>query len=152
MGKPMALFNWEGIGCATSRDFGTRASARRKVKKTKGQIPPIDPPGHPGLTLLRTLRSDTKGLVTKIAWSPDGATLAVPTQNGQVELWDPHRGSLRRTIDARGGTWITSVAWSPDGNYLGRVNTIRDFVISWIRGDQRNAIRSHRVLPAAPAR
>lgn len=88
------------------------------MKKTKSHISPIEPSGHPGLKLLRTLRSDTKGLVTKIAWSPDGTILAVPTQNGQVELWDPHAGSLRRTIDARGGTWITSVAWSPNGNYL----------------------------------
>ena len=58
-------------------------------------------------------------------------------------------------LTSQGKEWIDEHV-SPDaqwfGSALGRVNTIRDFVISWIRGDQRNAIRSHRVLPAAPAR
>lgn len=81
-----------------------------------------------------------KGLVTKIAWSPDGTMLAVPTQNGQVELWDVDEGSLRRKIDARGGTWILSVAWSPDGNYLA-VSSGDDKTRIWRTKDGQRQLR-----------
>jgi WD40 repeat protein len=75
-------------------------------------------PTLPSPPLLRTLRENAESLVTKIAWSPDGSTLAVPTQNGTVELWDVENGNLKREIKARSGVWITSVAWAPDGDHL----------------------------------
>jgi WD40 repeat protein len=71
-----------------------------------------------GLKLARVLRDQGKDFVTKIAWSPNGELLAVPTQNGVVEFWNAADGSLTYEMNARGGTWITSVAWSPDGEYI----------------------------------
>ena len=55
----------------------------------------------PSPPLVRTLRERADSLVTKVAWSPDGSTLAVPTQNGTVELWDVESGHLRQSGDRR---------------------------------------------------
>jgi small GTP-binding protein len=71
-----------------------------------------------GLNLARVLRDQEKDFVTKIAWSPSGELLAVPTQSGAVEFWSTVGGSLHHYITARGGTWTTSIAWSPDGEYI----------------------------------
>ena len=85
------------------------------MKKKNGPTEALE---YAGVTRLHTIRERQKGLVTKIAWSPDGTMLAVPTQLGTVEIWSLQEGLLVREIDARIGTWITSVAWSPQGSYL----------------------------------
>jgi len=73
---------------------------------------------RPGLELARVLRDRQKDFVTKIAWSPDGEMLAVPTQSGTVEFWNTADGTRLHEIKARVGTWTTSVAWSPDSKYI----------------------------------
>jgi small GTP-binding protein len=76
----------------------------------------------PGIVLRKSLRpgphKSSDAHVTRLAWSPDGQLLAVPTQAGAVELWNPVSGIKEGDIDARMGTWIPSVAWSPDGRYI----------------------------------
>jgi hypothetical protein len=51
------------------------------------------------------------------AVSPDGFTLAVGNQRGEVELWDLRSGALTRTLQADGGPTM-AVAFSPDGALL----------------------------------
>jgi WD40 repeat protein/DNA-binding winged helix-turn-helix (wHTH) protein len=63
--------------------------------------------------------------ITRIAWSPDGLTLAVPSKDGRIVLWDAGTGGSLRSIDVADseGTsakrrWAVQVAWSPDGQSL----------------------------------
>jgi WD40 repeat protein len=71
-----------------------------------------------GLRLAAVLREKEPGCVTRLAWSPTGDLLAVPTQNGDVEFWDTQKLRMQSHIQAHGGTWTTSVAWSPDGKHV----------------------------------
>jgi WD40 repeat protein len=75
-----------------------------------------------GIKLRMTLRSKGADHVTKIGWSPDGKLLAIPTQSGNVELWQiaPQDGieQISKTISVIGNRWATSVAWSPDSEHL----------------------------------
>lgn len=78
-----------------------------EIKKVENKIPP-------GFKLQCTLRGP-KGRINRIAWSPDGQTLA-STFNETIRLWDIRTGELRpmrRHTDV-----IYSVAWSPDGQTL----------------------------------
>jgi small GTP-binding protein len=72
----------------------------------------------PSVDLRCQLRQGRTGHVTKMAWSPDGSLLAVPTQNGEVELWNALKGDLVDTIRAVANSWATCVSWSPDGRLL----------------------------------
>jgi WD40 repeat protein len=54
-----------------------------------------------------------------IAWSADGRTLAVSTDDPRIELWDTATGSLRATLQRRESNmpvWV--VAFSPNGATL----------------------------------
>jgi len=56
-------------------------------------------------------------VVTAVAWSPDGQSIASASDDGTVMLWEPETGKLRRTLRRHQG-WVTCVAWSPDGQTL----------------------------------
>jgi WD40 repeat protein len=70
----------------------------------------------PGLELNHILQGHTD-VITRIAWSPDGHTLASTSKDGTLRLWDPETGESRRTVKANAGS-IYDIAWSPDGKIL----------------------------------
>ena len=82
---------------------------KRKRKSKQEGIPP-------GFTLRHTLRGH-EDVINGIAWSPDGRTLASPSADGTIRLWDAATGKLRRTLEGHEGG-VNSVAWSPDGKTL----------------------------------
>jgi WD40 repeat protein len=53
--------------------------------------------------------------VCSLAWSPDGKTLAVGTQNWRVGLWDTFTGEV---IGSLAHERVRSLAWSRDGKTL----------------------------------
>jgi WD40 repeat protein len=64
-----------------------------------------------------TIFFDPAGPVPTIAYAPNGQTLATGGWNGDVNLWDPASGVLRRTL--KGHTRrVLCVAYSPDGQTL----------------------------------
>ncbi len=73
--------------------------------------PPLKLP--PGVKLVRTLRGHT-GWIGRIAWSPDGLTLASPSHDKRVRLWNVETGELLRTLEDHGGT-VYAVAFDPSG-------------------------------------
>jgi small GTP-binding protein len=70
-----------------------------------------------GVELMRTL--DAQGTPYRLAWSPDGRTLAAPCDDRFIRLWNAETGELQKTIEARQPTY--GVAWSPDGRQLASV-------------------------------
>jgi WD40 repeat protein len=74
-------------------------------------------PNRWGLNTSREIsRLDTRGAVLALAYSPDGTTLAVGCDDGEVRLWEPYRGTHPDSLKQKGR--VRSLAWSPDGRTL----------------------------------
>ena len=71
------------------------------------------------------------GHITRAALSPDGASLAVASTDGQVEVWDLASATMTRQIAAEVGV-VWSVAFSPDGRYLATASS-DEVVALWDR-------------------
>jgi small GTP-binding protein len=69
-----------------------------------------------GVKLMGTLRGH-KSWIGRIAWSPDGRTVASPSGDGTVRLWDSQTGSEIKIIAAHKG-WVYSVAFDCTGTKL----------------------------------
>ena len=70
----------------------------------------------PGLILRRILRGH-EGVITLIAWSPDGRLLASPSADNTIRIWDIARGVCTAVLRGH-EDWVFSVAWSPDGQLI----------------------------------
>ncbi|MEO0768761.1 MAG: caspase family protein [Cyanobacteria bacterium J06649_4] len=65
---------------------------------------------------VRTLQAHT-ALVTAVAFSPDGTTLATAGRDEVIKLWNVADGQLIQTLTGHTG-WTNAVSWSPDGRQL----------------------------------
>src|ERR1044071_8660253 len=81
----------------------------------------IDGSPAPGLTLRHVLRGRTD-TIYRIAWSPDGAYLSSPSEDGTIRIWDARSGACARTLQGHTRA-VYSVAWSPDGRRLASAST-----------------------------
>ena len=60
-----------------------------------------------------------------VAWSPDGARLAVGDLAGGLQIWDPFSGQQLRVLQVpqvQAEMPVSSLAWSPDGTRLVALN------------------------------
>src|SRR5262249_16976950 len=57
------------------------------------------------------------GIISALAFSPDGRRLAGGSYNGRIGLWNTRSGRLERTLPAKQDA-VTSLAFSPDGRWL----------------------------------
>jgi small GTP-binding protein len=72
----------------------------------------------PGFNLRHRLYGHT-GTISRMAWSPDGRTLASGSNDHTIRLWDIETASVTpsRVLAGHSG-WVYHVAWSPDGRIL----------------------------------
>jgi WD40 repeat protein len=57
-------------------------------------------------------------VVTQLAFSPDGATVAASGTAPVIHLWDPKTGKDRRTLTLANGDHVRALAFSRDGKFL----------------------------------
>src|ERR1044072_8215021 len=101
---------------------------------------PDELPEHPALKHRYTLDGHTK-TIYRMAISPDGSTLAVPSQDSQVRLWDTRNGRDLKKLVNEGA--VICVGWSPDGKYLAAGTNAHDGITIWDKttGQQQRDIR-----------
>jgi len=76
---------------------------------------PSDHP-HPALKLRYTLQGYTR-LIYKMALSPDGLTLASPSLDSTIRLWNCTTGEAGLRLKGHAGA-VQCTAWSPDGKLI----------------------------------
>jgi len=88
--------------------------------------------------------------VTKIAFSPDGATLGWSSQDGMVRLWDFKGDTAPRTLEGHGAS-VEAMAFSRDGRFV--ASGSQDGSVRLWNRDGRHllTIRAVRLLPTAYA-
>jgi len=94
----------------------------------------------PGVKLVRTLRGH-KGVVGRIAWSPDGRTLASPSDDNTIRLWDTRTGECLHTLEGHTGA-VYSVVFAPTGQVL--VSNSQDGTLRLWKKESGKLIRSLR--------
>ncbi|MBD1896562.1 DUF4365 domain-containing protein [Coleofasciculus sp. FACHB-129] len=70
-----------------------------------------------GFTLRYPIEKQT-GLITDMAWSPDGQMIAIVSSNDTIDICDTQRGKRIWKLEGRHSGNINSIAWSPDGMML----------------------------------
>jgi WD40 repeat protein len=105
------------MSCAVPTLYAGRRTARQTALRL-----PVPPPEILG----------NENHVLTLAWSPDGATLAMGVETDSesrwVELWDAGTGKKRGQVEG----WSWEVAFSPDGKTLATVTT-PDYSIGEVR-------------------
>jgi WD40 repeat protein len=85
------------------------------------------------------------GLVTHVAFSPDGTTMAVGGGNQEAVLYDTASGEERQRILASRLGWVNDVSFTPDGRLVTANDDGR--VVVWDAAGE--PAEEYRILPAA---
>jgi WD40 repeat protein len=74
-----------------------------------------------------------QSMVTNLAWSPDGKSLAT-SQGNIIKLWDPGTGKEIKALEAPEDTGVvTTMAWSSDGHMLADLTVIGNSTKAWVQ-------------------
>src|ERR1700676_1143729 len=77
---------------------------------------PLSPLSAQEPKLRDTLKGHTD-IVSSVAFSPDGKTLASGSRDNTIKLWDVQQGKERATLSGHTNK-VSSVAYSPDGKTM----------------------------------
>ena len=108
--------------------IGVRGQADQAYDLNSGQLAPWEEPEQPADPFAAILYAQgyiENGMTTRVAFSPDGSSLALG--RGSVLVWDVTTQELITSLDVSGSVvWIT---YSPDGRRLGVINEAGDVLV-----------------------
>jgi hypothetical protein len=84
---------------------------------------------------------------SRVAFSPDGSTVAVPEADGTVSLWDRRTGT-RQSLLRAGQTGPIHVAWSPAAPVVATLSGFDRNLVLWDVSDHRDPKVRHRLANA----
>jgi GTPase SAR1 family protein len=99
-------------------------------KENKDNIPS-------GFSLYDTLQASGQA-IHRVAWSPDGTTLASTYRNEQIRIWDITTKSI---IHSFPGKLNYSIAWSPDGQKLVWGDRSFLFILDTVAGELQSTLK-----------
>lgn len=116
----------------------------------------------PGLTLKRIFRGNT-GWIGRMAWGPDGHSLATPSENQSIHIWDVTKGTFKAFSASKSRSShryndyyskqkladpriFYSVTWSPNGKFIA-AGADNETVVVWSTLKNQNSNRSNRRNP-----
>jgi small GTP-binding protein len=95
-----------------------------------------------GFKLRHTLHGHEQW-IKRLAWSPDGRTLASSSADHTIRLWDTETGVLRRTLEGHLNT-VYGIAWSPDGLTLASASADHHVCLWNVEtGEQQKVLKGH---------
>ena len=101
------------MGSITEKASHEPVKSREKLSASNTQIPT-------GFSLRHMLCGGT-GIISEIAWSPNGQMLAAGYSDCTIRLWNSQSGELKRILEGHASS-ICSVAWSSDARTLASVS------------------------------
>jgi formylglycine-generating enzyme required for sulfatase activity len=118
--QPFAIAGGElarQLGLASSAGHDrVKSESLGRVAKAKREAEVVQRPAISDFKLVRRL-ADGGGNLRRIAWSPDGTTLAGGGFDEVVRVWDVQSGKTIHSWRGHSGV-IYAVCWSPDGKQL----------------------------------
>ncbi|MDB5351512.1 MAG: hypothetical protein JWN86_2759 [Planctomycetota bacterium] len=60
-----------------------------------------------------------QGLISVVAWHPEGTKIATGSSDGTIKIWDPSNGKETTSLDAGGD--VFGLRWTPDGRGIAAV-------------------------------
>lgn len=100
------------------------------------------------ITVVRaSLATGATGMSSRLAWSPDGQSLASISLTNTITIWERNTGRWQRYIETGYQEVAESMAWSPDGRTLAAAFNGKDgrgFITLWdtLNGRTLNSITS----------
>jgi WD40 repeat protein/serine/threonine protein kinase len=115
------LANWQGVNVAVWHSVEANTCAAEgdwyAARWHWSRLPERSPPFLAITRPTASLHAESTGSVESLAFSPDGKLLAAGCEGKTVQLWDPEKGSLLKTLTGH-TAWVKAVAFSHDGKRL----------------------------------
>jgi WD40 repeat protein len=103
---------WDAAGAGAP----ARPNAPIAIDRTAPAIASVAPPANSGLWSKTVLTGHT-ATINRIAYAPDGKTLATASDDMTIRLWEAATGQARAVLSGHHGP-VNSLAFAPDGRTL----------------------------------